>query len=722
MKHCFIIAALLFYTNLSAQYASLYMSTPRGNFISMTGTVEDAVAYCEISGSHLKTDLYLTFSTKASNVVSNDSLELRAYFTLPPQSFVTDLWLWIGEDTSIAIIADKFKAQATYNNIVGARKDPALLTKNYGDSYNLQIFPFTLPGKRKIKMTYSSPLSIVDSTISVPLPYWFLQASAPYNATPFTVFLKQNPQWHSPQVRGNTVFGFTPVNDAVFGNVLRCDIHRDSINAARQLSLVVNSARSVISRYAEKFQTGNTGTYRFVVEPFQSLGINPGKNMLLLADFDPSNVVPQFTKAMLLAQIKKSITAKFTKKDSFNIIFTAKNGMKYLSQQWIPVDSASIENAFASVTDLSAVLDTVDLAGLLRAGFTFAKKYPSTNGIILFASSDEYTSLSAANALVDTMMKIAPPKVRFFTIDNNDSAQYFYGSTYYYYGNGYLYSQLIAKFSGASYRVYNSYMYDYNSLEYFTGLILDAMRWQIEYFGLTVYLKSGYTYQNYYSLGKSANISLNSTVSQSGKFIGSFPMNIEVTGFYEGKLYTNTIVLQDSDFVAADSNLNKVWANQMLSQFSSSYYTRNEQAVNLSIQNRILTYWTALLALEKGQKLCDTCFAWSGGVVVTDVRQPSTSPSAYEIIQAYPNPFNPSTTLRVRLPYNIESKDVTLTIYNILGQAVRSFDVTELTDRQERNIVWDGRDLHGTPVSSGVYLAVVTTPQKRFSVKLLLMK
>jgi flagellar hook assembly protein FlgD len=109
-------------------------------------------------------------------------------------------------------------------------------------------------------------------------------------------------------------------------------------------------------------------------------------------------------------------------------------------------------------------------------------------------------------------------------------------------------------------------------------------------------------------------------------------------------------------------------------------------------------------------------------VVVTDVRQPSSSPTVYEIIQAYPNPFNPSTTLRVRLPHSVESKDVTLTIYNILGQTVRSFDVTELTDRQERNIVWDGRDLHGTPVSSGVYLAVVTTPQKRFTVKLLLMK
>jgi hypothetical protein len=718
----FFSVVLMLSPMISAQYASLWMSNPRGGTSSFQGTVEEAVAYCEISGSHLKTDLYLTFSTKASSVVSSDSVELRSYFTLPPQSFITDLWLWIGEDTSIAIIADKFKAQATYNNIVGARKDPALLTKNYGDSYNLSIFPFTLPGKRKIKITYSSPLTIAESAVSVGLPYWFLQASAPYNATPFTVFLKQNPQWHSPFVQGNTAFPFTPVNDAVFGNVLRCDIARDSVTKAQQLSLIVTSARSVISRYAEKYQTGSSGTYRFVVEPFQSLGINPGKNVLLLVDFDSSNISAKFSKALLMDQLRKSIAAKFSSKDSFNIIFTARQHMKQLRPGWIPVDSASIADAFASVPDLSTILDTVDLAGLLTAGFSYAKEHPATSGIILVASSDQYTSLTAANALVDSMVKIAPPKARFFSIDNNDSAKYYYGPSYYYYGNSYLYSQLIAKFSGSSYRVSNEYSYEYSSIPYYTGSILEALRWQIEYFGLTVYLKDGYTYQNYYSLGKSANVTQKTAVSQSGKFIGTFPMNIEITGFYEGQLYTNKIVLQDSDFVAADSNLNKVWANQMLNSFTSSYYTRNEQAVNLSVQNRILTYWTAFLALEKGQKLCDTCFAWSGGVVVTDVKQQSSTPTSFEVLRAYPNPFNPQTTLRVRLPEKFEPSEASLKIYNILGQIVRSFDLNGLSPQQEADIVWNGRDQNGATVSSGVYLAVLTAAQKRYTVKLLLMK
>ena len=234
----FFAAILLFPTILSAQYASIWFNSPRNNSISFQGTIEDATAYCEVSGSHLKTDLYLTFSTKAySGNPTSDSLEVRAYFGLPQQSFITDLWLWIEGDTSVALLADRFKAQATYNAIVGARKDPALLTKTYGDNYQLNIFPFTLPGKRKVKITYSSPLNINDSSGTVSLPYWFLKASAPYKEKPFTVFLKKHQLWEFPYIKGNSLFIFSPIIDTTFGNVLRCDIPRDSIVNAQQLDI-----------------------------------------------------------------------------------------------------------------------------------------------------------------------------------------------------------------------------------------------------------------------------------------------------------------------------------------------------------------------------------------------------------------------------------------------------------------------------------------------------
>ena len=716
-----IIAIIIYSATLSAQYASISFNNPRNNSMWFQGTIEDATAYCEVSGSHLKTDLYLTFSTKAyTGIPTTDSLEIRAYFSLPQQSFIADLWLWIDGDTSVALLADRFKAQATYNNIVGARKDPALLTKTYGDYYQLNIFPFTVPGKRKIKITYSSPLNINDSSGKVSLPIWLLKASAPYKEKPFSIFLKEHPLWKSPSMKGNTSFQFSLTNDTTFGNVLQCDIPRDSIAATSQLDIVFQRENNSIANYGEKYQKGNEGTYRFVVDPLTSLGINPGKNILFLVDFDSTNVLPGYTKIKLIDQIKKSLLTKFTTKDSFNIIFAAKKSPKYLNTSWLPIDSATIANVFATSVNINSILDTVNLSGLLLEGFSFAKKV-NAHAVILLASSDEYSTLGTANALIDSLTKIAPSKVKFYSIDNNDSAKYYYLPNYYYYGNSYLYSQLASKYSGSTYKVRN--YSNYTEHDYYVGIIMENLRWQIEYFNMSVYLQDGFTYQNYFNTGLTNNVKVLSSVSQVGKFIGNFPLYIDMTGFYNGKLYSKKIVMNDTDFIPADSNLNKVWANQLLSQFSNSYYTRNDQAIELSLQNRILTYWTAFLALEKGQKLCDTCIGWNGGgIIVTEIDAKKTVPTVYEIMQAYPNPFNPSTTLRIRLPQQTEAKNVSLKIFNILGQVVKSFDVSNLSDRQDNNIVWNGRDENNIAVSTGVYLAVITTPQKRYSLKLMLLK
>ncbi|MFH1525419.1 MAG: T9SS type A sorting domain-containing protein, partial [Bacteroidota bacterium] len=46
-------------------------------------------------------------------------------------------------------------------------------------------------------------------------------------------------------------------------------------------------------------------------------------------------------------------------------------------------------------------------------------------------------------------------------------------------------------------------------------------------------------------------------------------------------------------------------------------------------------------------------------------------PKTYELLGNYPNPFNPSTTIRYALPY---SSNVELTIYDITGKVVKVFN------------------------------------------------
>jgi hypothetical protein len=72
-----------------------------------------------------------------------------------------------------------------------------------------------------------------------------------------------------------------------------------------------------------------------------------------------------------------------------------------------------------------------------------------------------------------------------------------------------------------------------------------------------------------------------------------------------------------------------------------------------------------------------------------------------ERIQArnYPNPFNPSTDIAYSLD---TASDVRIEIYNVAGQAVRTFD-TGYQAAGEHSVNWDGLDSTGAPAASGIY-------------------
>ena len=78
----------------------------------------------------------------------------------------------------------------------------------------------------------------------------------------------------------------------------------------------------------------------------------------------------------------------------------------------------------------------------------------------------------------------------------------------------------------------------------------------------------------------------------------------------------------------------------------------------------------------------------------------TTQPDSVLAALAAPNPFNPTTTLHLHLP---TSGPVSLTIYNLTGQVIRSL-LDESLEAGYHTFAWDGRDQHGYPVASGVYL------------------
>jgi len=89
------------------------------------------------------------------------------------------------------------------------------------------------------------------------------------------------------------------------------------------------------------------------------------------------------------------------------------------------------------------------------------------------------------------------------------------------------------------------------------------------------------------------------------------------------------------------------------------------------------------------------------------------TPSNFAILGNYPNPFNNSTVIRFNLA---DQADVTLAIYNVLGQHVETMN-QGLLNAGEHEIVWNG-----DKVPSGVYFYKLNAGEKSLTKKMTLLK
>ena len=94
------------------------------------------------------------------------------------------------------------------------------------------------------------------------------------------------------------------------------------------------------------------------------------------------------------------------------------------------------------------------------------------------------------------------------------------------------------------------------------------------------------------------------------------------------------------------------------------------------------------------------------------------TPKEFALNQNYPNPFNPTTEISFSME---QTADVSLTVFNMLGQSVRVLENASL-EAGTHSYKWDGRDELGQSVSTGVYLYTLTDGARSITKKMALMK
>lgn len=132
------------------------------------------------------------------------------------------------------------------------------------------------------------------------------------------------------------------------------------------------------------------------------------------------------------------------------------------------------------------------------------------------------------------------------------------------------------------------------------------------------------------------------------------------------------------------------------------------------------TYWVYCSVTDGGTVTGN----WSQGTITfhdhdaTDAPEPSIAGPIARLLPAFPNPFHPSTTLRLVLPH---AGHVRWSIYDTRGRTVRRLVDADLAAGRYAES-WDGADASGRRVASGIYYAVAETANGTARQKLVLMR
>jgi hypothetical protein len=130
----------------------------------------------------------------------------------------------------------------------------------------------------------------------------------------------------------------------------------------------------------------------------------------------------------------------------------------------------------------------------------------------------------------------------------------------------------------------------------------------------------------------------------------------------------------------------------------------NSTTLNVYTATETDTGWYDLIvtAKEKSGPIQHTVQVHLKVQIASDVEDwadnPNT-PEGFTLFQNQPNPFNPETEIRYHLP---QACQVRLTIYNILGQRVKTL-LDGYQNAGAHTLLWDGRDEDGVQLSSGIY-------------------
>ena len=210
---------------------------------------------------------------------------------------------------------------------------------------------------------------------------------------------------------------------------------------------------------------------------------------------------------------------------------------------------------------------------------------------------------------------------------------------------------------------------------------------------------------------------LTSMYLNNNQFTGSIPSEIgNLTNLTHLFLSSNQLIGSIPPEIGNLTNLNGLYLgwNQLTGEIPESICDlninwNNSNTFNIST-NQLCPPYPSCIEDYVGEQDTSNCEQ----VSIID----ETLPITYNLHNAYPNPFNPVTTLQYDLP---EDGLVNITIYNMMGRVVKTMVNTQ-QNAGFKSIQWNATNNIGQSVSAGLYLYTIQAGKFRQTKKMVLLK
>jgi len=195
---------------------------------------------------------------------------------------------------------------------------------------------------------------------------------------------------------------------------------------------------------------------------------------------------------------------------------------------------------------------------------------------------------------------------------------------------------------------------------------------------------------------------------QFGLYSNSGDFNVSLYGDVRSQPIEYSKIVTFTDTLGGHRFVPRLWAKAKINSLFEYMEIHGEseeiknQIIELSLRFGILTKYTAFYVDPTAVKRTN----------------PANVPAEFRLEQNYPNPFNSSTVIRYSLPNVSESYTVKLTIYDMLGRVVKQL-VNKNQKSGSYSVQWNGADMNGNTVSSGLYVYVLQVDDMTISKKML---